>query len=85
MIKPIGNNILIEQETLEQKTASGFVLPTENKNKPNMGRVIAQGDEVKRDYKDKRVLFVKYGPNEITFEKEEYLICKEQDLLAIVE
>ena len=86
MIKPIE---------VEEKTESGIVLPdTMDKEKPEQGEVIAVGEgKIGRDGKKiamsvKRgdvVLFTKYGPSNIKVDKEEYLIAKEEDILAIVE
>ena len=93
-IKPLSNNILIEPIE-EEKTKSGILLPeTAEKEKSEQGRVIATGPgrktgagkviplEVKPGDK---VLFTKYGPNEIKIENKEYLIAKEEDILAIID
>ena len=79
----------------EEKTKTGILLPeTAEKERPEQGRVIAVGPgrktssgkiiplEVKPGQK---VLFTKYGPNEIKVEEKEYLIAKEEDILAIIE
>ena len=94
-IKPLSDHILIEPITEEQKTKSGIFLPdTAEKERPEQGRVIAVGPgktnqagkrvplEVK---KGNKVLFAKYGPNEIKVGDKEYLIAKEEDILAILE
>jgi len=94
-IKPLSDHILIEQIKAEEKTKSGILLPdTAEKERPEQGRVIAVGSgkklssgkvipmEVKPGDK---VLFAKYGPNEIKVGDKEYLIAKEEDILAIIE
>jgi len=94
-IKPLSDHILIEPIKEEEKTKSGILLPeTVEKERPEQGRVIAVGPgrkapsgkviplEVKPGDK---VLFTKYGPNEIKVEDKEYLIAKEEDILAIIE
>ncbi|PIR72311.1 MAG: co-chaperone GroES [Candidatus Nealsonbacteria bacterium CG10_big_fil_rev_8_21_14_0_10_36_24] len=94
-IKPLSDHILIEPVKGEEKTKSGILLPdTAEKEKPEQGRVIAVGPgrktsagkiipmEVKPGQK---VLFTKYGPNEIKVDDKEYLIAKEEDILAIIE
>jgi len=94
-IKPLSDHILIEPIKEEEKTKSGILLPeTVEKERPEQGRVIAIGPgrkapsgkviplEVKPGNK---VLFTKYGPNEIKVEDKEYLIAKEEDILAIIE
>ena len=94
-IKPLSDHILIEPVKGEEKTKSGILLPdTAEKEKPEQGRVIAVGPgrktsagkiipmEVKPGQK---VLFTKYGPNEIKVDDKEYLIAREEDILAIIE
>jgi len=94
-IKPLSDHILIEPVKGEEKTKSGILLPdTAEKEKPEQGRVIAVGPgrktsagkiipmEVKPGQK---VLFTKYGPNEIKVDDKGYLIAKEEDILAIIE
>jgi len=93
-IKPILDYILVEPEVAKEITESGIILPkTAKKEKPELGTVIAIGDggktkdgeiipiEVKVGNK---VLFTKYGPTNIEIEGKEYLIVKEEDILAII-
>jgi len=94
-IKPLADYILIEPVKEEEKTKSGIFLPeTANKERPEQGNVIAvgpgkrnkTGQVVPMDVKvGQKVLFTKYGPNEIKVDGKEYLIAKEEDILAIVE
>ena len=94
-IKPLSDHILIEPIKEEERTKTGILLPeTAEKEKPEQGRVIAVGPgrktsagkviplEVKPGQK---VLFTKYGPNEIKVGDKEYLIAREEDILAILE
>jgi len=94
-IKPLSDHILIEPIKQEEKTKTGILLPdTAEKERPEQGRVIAVGSG-KRNKKGEyiplevkpgdKVLFTKYGPNEIKVEDKEYLIAKEEDILAIIE
>jgi len=94
-IKPLSDHILIEPIKEEEKTKTGILLPeTAEKERPEQGRVIAVGPG-KVDSSGKRipcevkqgdtVLFTKYGPNEIKVNDEEYLIAKQEDILAIIE
>jgi len=93
-IKPLSDHILIEPVPKEEKTKTGIFLPeTAEKERPEQGKVIAVGPgrktsagkviplEVK---KGDKVLFTKYGPNEIKVDNKEYLIAKEEDILAIL-
>lgn len=94
-IKPLSDHILIEPISQEEKTKSGILLPqTVEKERPEEGQVIAVGPgkrlssgkrvalEVK---KGDKVLFTKYGPSEIKVGDKEYLIAKEEDILAILD
>jgi chaperonin GroES len=93
-IKPLSDYILIESVTAEEKTKSGIFLPeTAEKEKPEQGTVVAvglgrktaSGKVAPLDVKvGDKVLFTKYGPNEIEIEGKEYLIAREDDILAIL-
>lgn len=94
-IKPLGDHILIEPVKEEEKTKTGIFLPeTVSKDKSEQGKVIAVGPGKKTDdgkiimmsvKPGDMVLFQKYGPNEIKIEGKEYLIAREEDILAIIE
>ena len=94
-IKPLSDHILIEPIKEEEKTKTGILLPeTTEKEKPEQGKVIAvgpgkknkKGERTPLDVKvGQKVLFTKYGPNEIKVDDKEYLIAKEEDILAIIE
>lgn len=93
-IQPLADRVLIEANKDKEKTASGILLPeTMNKEKPEQGKIIAVGSGKKTsDGKlipievkvGQQVLFSKYGPSEIKVEGKEYLIVKEEDILAII-
>ena len=93
-IKPLGDYILIEPMVQEEKTKTGILVPsTVEKEKPEQGRVIAVG-EGKKTSSGKVippevkpgdvVLFTKYGPSEVKVDDKEYLIAKQEDILAII-
>ncbi|MDP3882473.1 MAG: co-chaperone GroES [Candidatus Staskawiczbacteria bacterium] len=94
-IKPLSDHILIEPIKEEEKTRSGIFLPeTASKERSEEGKVIAVGPGKKTDEgkivpvsvrPGDRVLFTKYGPNEIKVDGKEYLIASEGDILAIIE
>ncbi|HOK00488.1 MAG TPA: co-chaperone GroES [Candidatus Pacearchaeota archaeon] len=94
-IKPLSGYILIEPIKEEEKTKSGILLPeTVEKDRPEQGTVIAVGSPKKTSSgkiiplgvkPGDKVLFTKYGPNEIKVDDKEYLIAKEEDILAIIE
>lgn len=94
-IKPLSDHILIEPTPQEEKTKTGILLPdTAEKERPEQGKVIAVGPGKKNSSgkifslevkKGDVVLFTKYGPSEIKINNKEYLIAKEEDILAVLE
>ena len=94
-IKPLSDHVVIEPLKQEEKTKSGILLPeTAEKERPEQGRVIAVGPGKKTDEgrvippdvkEGDVVLFTKYGPNEVKVDDKEYLIAREEDILAILE
>ena len=94
MIKPLADHIVIEPVTKEEKTKTGIFLPqTAEKERPEQGKVIAVGpgkmlSSGKRSEIEVKegdiVLFTKYGPSEIKVDSKEYLIAKQEDILAIL-
>ncbi|MGC9603442.1 MAG: co-chaperone GroES [Minisyncoccia bacterium] len=93
--KPLSNHLFIEPLSEEAVTKSGIVLPdTAEKEKPMQGTVIAVGPGKLNDKGERtpmsvkvgdRVLFKKYGPDEIEVEKKKYLVGDEDDILAILD
>ena len=85
----------LSKEELEGRTKSGIVIPdTAEKERPEQGKIVSVGEGRRTDdgklvplglKKGQRVLFTKYGPTEIKIAGKEYLIVKEEDILAIIE
>ncbi len=93
-VKPLHDRILVQRIEEEERTKSGIIIPDTAKEKPIMGKVIAVGDgrilengqKVPLSVKEgDRVLFGKYAGTEVKIEGEEYLIMREDDVLAIIE
>ncbi len=96
-VKPLGDRVLVEPLSLEEKnkTKSGFIIPdTVSKERPEQGTVIAVGDGRVTDdgkliapkvKKGQKVLFSKYGPDEIKIGDKEYLIISESNILAVID
>jgi chaperonin GroES len=94
-IKPLSDHILIEPIKEEEKTKTGILLPeTAEKERPGEGKVVAVGPgRITEEGKlipvsvkpGQKVLFKKYGPDEIKVDDKEYLIAKEEDILAVIE
>ena len=92
-IRPVGDRVVIKPAAKEEVTKSGIVLPDTAKEKPQEGTVIAVGSGRLLDNGDRavidvhegdRVLFAKYGGTEFKLDGEEYLVLKENDILAII-
>lgn len=92
-LKPIGDRIVLKQLEAEATTASGIVLPTQSKEKPQEAEVVAVGngineDGIKIDMDIKvgdKVIYSKYAGTDVKLNKEEFIIVKYSDVLAIVE
>ncbi len=93
-IQPLGDRILVEVLEAKEKTKSGIVLPDTAKEKPQEAKIVAVGkgrvsDEGKTIAPEvkvgDKVLFGKYTGTEITVDEKEYLILKEEDILAIIQ
>lgn len=93
-IRPLFANVLIKPLDAEEKTASGIILPDTAKEKPQIGEVMAvgegevdDGEIVKNSMRVKvgdRVMYKKWGGNEVKVGNEEWTIVEQKDILAIV-
>ena len=92
--RPLHDRIIVQRLEEQERTAGGIIIPDSAKEKPQQGKVIAVGTGiVLKDGKTvalqlkpgDRVLFNKYGGTEIKLGNEEYLIMREDDILAIIE
>ena len=90
---PLGDRVVLKQVEAEETTASGIVLPGQAQEKPQQAEVIAvgpggvvEGKEVKMEVKvGNKVIYSKYAGTEVKLDGEEYIIVKQNDILAIVE
>ena len=90
---PLGDSVVLKQLVAEETTKSGIVLPGQAKEKPQQAEVIAvgpggvvDGKEVTMQVKvGDQVIFSKYSGTEVKIEEEEYIIVKQNDILAVVE
>lgn len=85
-VKPLGENVLIQPEKPEQKTSAGIYLPdTASQERSQLGSVVAIGESDKIKVKTgQKVIFRRYGGEEIKLDSKEYLITSYKDILAIV-
>jgi chaperonin GroES len=93
-LRPLQDRILVKRVEEETKTAGGLFIPETAKEKPQRGEIVAAGNGKKTeegkvlplDVKvGDKVLFGKYSGTEIKVDGEEYLIMREDDILAVVE
>ena len=87
-IQPLADRVLIEPQEAETKTASGIYIPDSAKEKPQQGKVVAVGNG-KKDHDmtvkvGDTVLYGKYSGSELKFDGKDYLIMREDDILAII-
>lgn len=82
-IEPLGMRVLLRPIEEEAKTASGLILPDSAKEKPQIGEIIAVGEDVVVEVGQK-VLFPKYTGTEIKVDGVDHIIMEDADLLAVV-
>jgi chaperonin GroES len=87
-IKPLADRVLVEPMAAEEKTASGIYIPETAKEKPQKGKVVAVGpgkkDEPLTVKVGNTVLYGKYSGTELKLEGGDYLMMREDDILAII-
>ncbi len=83
-LQPLADRIVMEQLAAEETTASGIVLPGSAQEKPKMATILAAGKDVKEVKTGDQVIYKSYGPDEVTVDGKDYLVAKEEDILAIV-
>lgn len=89
---PLGDRVVLKQLQAEETTKSGIVLPGQAKEKPQEAEVVAvgpggviDGKEIKMEVAvGDKVIYSKYAGTEVKADKEEYIIVKQGDILAIV-
>lgn len=90
---PLGDKVVLKQLVAEETTKSGIVLPGQAKEKPQQAEVVAvgpggivDGKEVTMQVKvGDKVIYSKYAGTEVKLEDEEYIVVKQNDIVAIVE
>lgn len=93
-VKPLFDNVLIKPLEQEEKLPSGIVLPDSAKEKPQIGEIMAvgsggtddKGKSIKMEVKvGQKVMYKKWGGNEVKVNGQEWMIVEQKDILAIVE
>ncbi len=85
-IQPLGKNILVLPQKAEKKTGTGIFLPdTATEERPQQGKVIAVGESDKIVVKvGQTVIYTRYGGTEVKIDDTDYLIVKNEDVLAVI-
>ena len=92
-IKPLFSNVLVKPLEAETKTASGIILPDSVKEKPTIGLIMAigEGNVNPKGEREKmvvkvgdRIMYKKWGGNEVKVENEEWTLVEQKDILAIM-
>ena len=90
---PLGDRVVLKQLVAEETTKSGIVLPGQSKEKPQQAEVVAvgpggmlDGKEVKMEVKvGDNVIYSKYSGTEVKLDEEEFIVVKQNDILAVIE
>jgi chaperonin GroES len=84
LIKPLADRVVAVREVAATKTASGIYLPDNAKEKPVVAKVAAIGPDVKGIKVGDKIVYKEYSTTELKINEVEYLIVKEEDVLATV-
>lgn len=91
--RPLHDRVLVQRQESSEKTSGGIFIPDTAKEKPAEGKIIAVGEGVRKDdgtvlpmnvKVGDKVLFAKWGGNEVTIDGTDYIIMKETDILGIL-
>ena len=92
-LKPLSDRVIIKQDEAEETTASGLILTSSSKEKPQRGKIVAAGEGKRADdgslipmpvAEGDTVVYGKYAGQEITVEGEEFVILRADDIIAVV-
>ena len=81
-VKPLSDYVVAKPEEAPTKTASGLYLPEKATEKPKVATVLAVGPLAKQVKVGERILYKSYSPTEVKLDGTEYLLIKEEDILA---
>ena len=88
-IKPLGTRVVMKRFEAEEKTQGGIILSGQAKEQPQIAEIVAAGPGTKDEKMElaagDKVVFSKYAGTEIKYQGEEYIIMKQEDILAKVD
>ena len=93
MLRPLADRVVLKLVEVEDTTKSGILLTTASKEKPQIAKVVAvgpgglvNGKEIKMQVAEgDKVIFSKYSGTEVKYEDADYIIVRQDDILAVVE
>ncbi len=83
-IQPLADYLVAQQENAETKTASGLFLTENAQEKPKVAKVLAVGKDVKQLKIGDRIIYKSYSTTEVKLESDDYILVKEEDVLATI-
>lgn len=83
-INPLADRVVAVRETARTQTASGIYLPENSNEKPTTAIVVAVGPDVKTIKVKDKIVYKEYSVTELKIERDDFLIVKEEDVLATV-
>jgi chaperonin GroES len=83
-IQPLADYVVSQAEEAKSKTASGLYLPNNAQEKPKTAKVLAIGKDVKQVKVGDKILYKSYSITEVKVDTEDYILVKEEDILATV-
>lgn len=83
-LQPLGDYVVAVGEEAETKTASGIYLPEKAAEKPKTAKVVAVGPNAKQIKSGDRIVYKSFSTTEVKVDGEEYILVKEEDVLATV-
>jgi len=92
-LKPLGDRVVVKQLEAQEMTKGGIILAAQSQEKPQEAEVVAvgpggivDGKEIKMEVKPgDKIIYSKYAGTEVKLDKEEYIIVRQNDILAVVE
>ena len=83
-LQPLGDYVVAQAEEAEVKTKSGLYLPDNAQEKPKTAKIVAVGKDAKQVKVGDRIVYKSYSTTEVKVGGEEYILVKEEDILATV-
>ena len=83
-IQPLADYVVAVSEEASSKTASGLFIPDSAQEKPKVAKVVAVGKEAKQVKVGDKIIYTSYSTTDVTMGADEYILVKEEDVLATV-